>query len=79
MMHFFSASASLKVNFNKSSLVPINVPDGEALKLSTLFDCKMGTMPFTYLGLLVAATRLGRIYSLWWIGWRGDYLLALLY
>jgi hypothetical protein len=43
----FSSSSGLKVNYRKSSLVPINVPP-EKLDLLADILCQKGTIPFTY-------------------------------
>ena len=51
MLRSFSDSIGLKVNFNKSFLVPINMSDARTSHLANAFGCKVGTMPFTYLGL----------------------------
>lgn len=53
----FSNSTCLHVNFNKSFLVPINVEDTQAKHLAETFGCKVGTMPFTYLGSPLGTTR----------------------
>jgi hypothetical protein len=47
----------LKVNFEKSSLVPINMSSARADHLASLFGCKVGSMPFTYLGLPLGTTK----------------------
>jgi hypothetical protein len=47
----FSDSTSLKVNFDKSFLVPINMSHARADQLASVFGCNIGAMPFTYLGL----------------------------
>jgi hypothetical protein len=57
ILRSFSDSSGLKVNFQKSSLVPINMNDEEALHLANTFGCRVGTMPFTYLGLPLGTTR----------------------
>jgi hypothetical protein len=44
-------STGLKVNFNKSMMVPINLPDGKLDILAGTFGCSKGTLAFTYLGL----------------------------
>ncbi|KAL6655429.1 hypothetical protein ACP70R_006255 [Stipagrostis hirtigluma subsp. patula] len=41
----------LKVNYRKSVMVPINVPAQKMEILSRTFNCQIGSLPFTYLGL----------------------------
>lgn len=47
----FHTSTGLKVNFQKSTLIPINIQPNRAEMLATIFGCQIGTLPFTYLGL----------------------------
>jgi hypothetical protein len=54
---FFSDSTGLKINFQKSFLVPINTDADKALHLSNTIDCKVGSMPFIYLGLPLGTTQ----------------------
>jgi len=51
LLNSFSMSTGLRVNFNKSMMVPINVPDGKLDILARTFGCSKGSLPFTYLGL----------------------------
>lgn len=53
----FSDSTGLHVNFEKSFLVPINISEDRAVHLARTFGCKVGTMPFTYLGLPLGTTK----------------------
>ena len=46
----YAASIGLRLNFQKSTLIPINVTPTEALALADMFGCVVGKMPFTYLG-----------------------------
>ena len=57
MLHVFAASTGLRVNFAKSMMVPINVPEAEAVRLAQVFHCVLGTLPFTYLGLPLGTTK----------------------
>ncbi|WVZ90116.1 hypothetical protein U9M48_036446 [Paspalum notatum var. saurae] len=57
LLNSFSASIGLKVNFGKSSLVPINVSQDKMLVLSNTFGCQIGSLPFTYLGLPLGTTK----------------------
>ena len=53
----FSDSTGLHVNFGKSFLVPINMSDDRATHLARTFGCRVGNMPFTYLGLPLGTTK----------------------
>lgn len=56
-LHDFSISTGLKINFQKSNLIPINVADGKAAELANIFGCFVGSLPFTYLGLPLGTTK----------------------
>ena len=47
----YAASVGLKINFHKSTLIPINADHQHASGLAGVFGCSVGTLPFTYLGL----------------------------
>jgi hypothetical protein len=53
----YRAYTGLKVNFHKSSLVPINLSDDKALSLANSLGCQTAAMPFTYLGLPMGTTK----------------------
>jgi hypothetical protein len=55
--HTFACSIGLKVNFSKSFLVPINVPDDKSIILVGTLGCQVESMPFTYLGLPLGTTK----------------------
>jgi hypothetical protein len=57
LLRSFSDSTGLHVNFNKSFLVPINIPSERATHLANTFGCQVGSMPFTYLGLPLGTTK----------------------
>jgi hypothetical protein len=44
-------STSLKVNYSKSSMIPINLAPERLTHLAATFNCQAGSLPFTYLGL----------------------------
>lgn len=51
LLRSFADSTDLRINFAKSSLVPINLDEDKTLHLAQTFGCSVGTLPFTYLGL----------------------------
>jgi hypothetical protein len=57
LLHTFTASTGLIVNYSKSVMVPLNITDGKLQELATLFDCQKGSLPFTYLGLPLGTTK----------------------
>ena len=57
MLNTFAASTGLHVNYNKSSLIPINVSAEKTEHLAQTFGCTVGTLPFTYLGLPMGTTK----------------------
>src|SRR4051812_39282313 len=57
MLEIFAVSTGLKVNFSKSSMIPINMSDEEGSRLASLLGCTFGTLPFTYLGLPMGTMR----------------------
>ena len=57
MLQDFSSSTGLKVNFSKSSMVPINVDEVAVNSLATTFGCQVASLPFTYLGLPLGTTK----------------------
>ena len=56
MLLTFLQSTGLKVNFAKSSMIPLHIEEGEANMLAALRRCKIGKLPFTYLGLPLGTT-----------------------
>jgi hypothetical protein len=51
MLNSFADSTGLHVNYNKSNIYPINVSEQKMAMLANTFHCKVGALPFTYLGL----------------------------
>lgn len=55
VLRCFELASGLKVNFQKSSLMEVNV-DEEFLTLASMFlNCKSGSLPFKYLRMPVGA------------------------
>jgi hypothetical protein len=57
ILHSFSESIGLKVNYQKSFLVPINICDTKALHLANTLGYTVGSLSFTYLGLPLGTSR----------------------
>lgn len=53
----YAESIGLRINFHKSTLIPINLNQDDARRIADIFGCSVGVMPFTYLGLPVGTTR----------------------
>lgn len=53
----YATSVGLRINFHKSTLVPINIDHDRAVEIANIFQCVVGKMPFTYLGLPLGTTR----------------------
>ena len=51
ILNSFAESTSLKVNYAKSMMVPINISEHKLNLLANSFGCSTGSFPFTYLGL----------------------------
>jgi hypothetical protein len=47
----FAISTGLKINYHKSNIYPINVPEIKIQQLISSLNCQLGTFPFTCLGL----------------------------
>ena len=57
ILSVFSSITSLKVNYRKSFLVPINPSADRCAKLADILLCKSEALPFTYLGLPMGTTK----------------------
>ena len=53
----YATSIGLKINFQKSTLIPINCDESLGNSIAQIFVCMTGKMPFTYLGLPLGTTR----------------------
>jgi hypothetical protein len=51
ILNTFDDSTRLKVNYSKSSMIPINLSPYRLAHLSATFNCQAGSLPFTYWGL----------------------------
>nr|CAD1830240.1 unnamed protein product [Ananas comosus var. bracteatus] len=56
----FAACSGLRINYDKSSLTPINLSEAQATSLASSFGCTVKAFPICYLGLPLSPTRLTR-------------------
>lgn len=50
----FELMSGLKINFHKCEVVSIGMDAAESVWVANLLNCKLGKLPFTYLGLPIA-------------------------
>jgi hypothetical protein len=53
----FETMSGLKVNFNESMLVGINIPDSWLREAASVLCCRVGKISFLYLGLPIGVIR----------------------
>lgn len=63
VLRVFEMASRLRVNFNKSCLIGINVDGGELNMAAQFLYCKIGEVPFNFLGIPVGANP--RLSSTW--------------
>jgi hypothetical protein len=51
LLHTFAESTGLKVNYAKSSMIPINMNEDKLQHFTSTMNCQKGCFPFTYLSL----------------------------
>jgi len=51
VLTLFADMSGLKVNFNKSMLVGLNIAESWLNEATSILNCKVGKVPFLYLGL----------------------------
>lgn len=57
ILNSFADSTGLRVNFNKSVIVPVNVPTEKMKILAGTLGCQISSLPFTYLGLPLGTSK----------------------
>jgi hypothetical protein len=53
----FGNATGLKVNYDKSNLIPINITEERLQVILQTLQCQKGSLPFTYLGLPLSTTK----------------------
>jgi hypothetical protein len=57
LLSSFASATGLRVNYNKIVVLPINISQEKLESLANPFQCQIGNMPFTYLGLPLGSTK----------------------
>jgi hypothetical protein len=57
LINEFAEATGLRVNFQKSNMIPINCSEEVAANLASILECQIASMPFTYLGLPLGTTK----------------------
>jgi mannosylglycoprotein endo-beta-mannosidase len=57
ILHTFSESTGLRVNYQKSNMYPINMDSERLVHFASTLNFKTGSFPFTYLGLPLGITK----------------------
>jgi len=63
ILFLFEPLSGLKVNFSKSLLVGVNVATSWLSEVAVVLNCKVGSIPFVYLGLPISGN--ARHLSFW--------------
>jgi hypothetical protein len=53
-------TTGLMANYDKSTLVPINLSDEEKIQISNILECPVSSFPQTYLGIPMSDSKLPR-------------------
>ena len=57
ILNDYAMSIGLKINFHKSTLIPMNCERAKTQEIANIFGCVIAKLPFTYLGLPLGTTR----------------------
>jgi hypothetical protein len=60
VLMFFEKISDMRINFNKSEFIPMNLRDDEIHEVSHILNCPVGALPFKYLGVPIHFQKLKR-------------------
>jgi hypothetical protein len=60
LLEAFAKFSGLKINFQKSTFVPMNLSDETRAQISTILGCPISELPCTYLGLPLSMNKIPR-------------------
>jgi hypothetical protein len=58
ILSMYEQMAGLKINFEKSEILPVGGDNERAVKYADLFNCQVGLFPLRCLGVPIAASQL---------------------
>jgi len=61
-LYYFEWMSGLKINYHKSEVIAFGVSSEEQNMIANMLNCKVGSLPMTYLGLPISDSNLG-VYS----------------
>ena len=50
LLYCFEQMSGMKINYHKSEVIVLGVEKDEQQRIANLFNCKLGSLPITYLG-----------------------------
>jgi hypothetical protein len=60
VLMLFESISGMRINFNKSEFIPMNLADEKVHEISHILNCPVGTLPFKYLGVPIHFEKLKR-------------------
>jgi hypothetical protein len=64
LLQRFGEATGLRVNYEKSNLIPINIPDDRVSLYTSALNCQLGNLPFIYLELHLSISKPPKEYFL---------------
>ncbi|CAD6243045.1 unnamed protein product [Miscanthus lutarioriparius] len=58
LLDMFSSATGLKINYDKSTIIPMHLPEGAIENFLGVLNCNVGSFPQTYLGLPLSNVKL---------------------
>ncbi len=59
LLYCFEEMSGMKINYQKSEVYVLGVPKETEEKFAHMLNCKVGSLPFTYLGLPMGFEKIG--------------------
>jgi len=59
LLYYFEWMSGLKINYHKSEVIAFGVSSEEQNRIANMLNCKVGSLPMTYMGLPISDSNLG--------------------